>query len=118
MNLSPDIIGADYFRTWRDSDFEAFAQLLAEDVHFIGSMGEVQGRAECVEGIRRLRGLLQDIRVIRQIVDGDDVITWFELDMAGIDPVPVANWSHVENGYITEIRVTFDPRSMLANLSS
>jgi hypothetical protein len=28
-------------------------------------------------------------------------------------PVPTANWSHVENGKITSIRVTFDPRPLL-----
>jgi hypothetical protein len=27
--------------------------------------------------------------------------------------VPVANWSHVEGGKITRIRVTFDPRPFL-----
>lgn len=28
-------------------------------------------------------------------------------------PLPVVNWSHVENDKITKIRVTFDPRPLI-----
>jgi len=28
------------------------------------------------------------------------------------DPVPVANWMHIEDGKITRIRVAFDPRGL------
>jgi hypothetical protein len=44
--------------------------------------------------------------------EGDDVITWFELQTKD-GPLPVANWSHVEGGRITQIRATFDPRPIL-----
>lgn len=115
MPHSSAAIAESYFRTWRDRDFDTFSQLLAGDVHFIGAMGEVSGRDDCVNSIRQLRELLRDIRVIHRFVDGNDVLTWFEFDIDGIDPVPVANWSHIENGVIKEIRVTFDPRSMQAH---
>jgi hypothetical protein len=28
-------------------------------------------------------------------------------------PTPAANWSHIENGKITRIRATFDPREIV-----
>jgi hypothetical protein len=28
-------------------------------------------------------------------------------------PTPTANWSHIENGKITTIRATFDPRQIV-----
>ena len=46
--------------------------------------------------------------------DGSDVLTWFELHAPGADPVPVANWACVEDGKISRVRVTFDPRPLLA----
>jgi len=46
--------------------------------------------------------------------DGSDVLTWFELHAPGADPVPVANWARVEDGKISRVRVTFDPRPLLA----
>ena len=44
---------------------------------------------------------------------GPDVLTWFELRTAKVGPLAVVNWSRVEEGRITRIRVTFDPRPLL-----
>jgi hypothetical protein len=33
--------------------------------------------------------------------------------MCGVEPLPTANWSHVEDGKITSIHATFDPRPMM-----
>ena len=35
------------------------------------------------------------------------------LRTATAGPMAIVNWSHVEDGRITRIRVTFDPRPML-----
>jgi hypothetical protein len=113
MMYSPKVLAETYFQAWRDREFDTFADLLADDVHFMGPMAEVHGREAAVQGIRGLRELLQDIRVIRRFVDGDDVVTWFELVIDGIEPIPVANWSRIREGRIVEIRVTFDPRPLL-----
>jgi hypothetical protein len=40
-------------------------------------------------------------------------MTWFELRTATAGPMAIVNWSHVEDGRTTRIRVTFDPRPML-----
>jgi hypothetical protein len=50
--------------------------------------------------------------VLKRWVDGPDVITWFDLHTHDAPPVPTVNWSHVEDGRITRIRVTFDPRPL------
>jgi hypothetical protein len=42
----------------------------------------------------------------------DDVLTWYDMLTLVADPVPVANWMHVENGKITRIRAAFDPRGI------
>jgi hypothetical protein len=62
-----------------------------------------------------LRGLaenvgLPEVRVIA--CDGDDAVTWFDLQ-TDRGPIPVANWSRVENGRIARVRVAFDPRPIL-----
>jgi hypothetical protein len=51
--------------------------------------------------------------VIHRWVDGPDVLTWFELRTATAGPMAIVNWTHVEDGRITRIRVTFDPRPLL-----
>ena len=62
-------------------------------------------------GIDVYKRLMRDLVLHARVVDGADAITWFDLvtDNASL---PTANWSHVENGLITRIRVTFDPRPL------
>jgi hypothetical protein len=40
------------------------------------------------------------------------VLTWFDLHTSVVPPAPTANWSHLEDGKITAIRVTFDARPL------
>jgi hypothetical protein len=61
-----------------------------------------------------MHAILRDVVVLKRFVDGSDVLTWFELHTAVAPPAPTANWMHVEDGRITAIRVTFDPRALLA----
>jgi hypothetical protein len=61
----------------------------------------------------RAHKIMTDIDVKVMALDGPEVLTWFELHSGGADPVPTVNWSRVENGLITRIRVTFDPRPLL-----
>lgn len=101
-----------YFTAWAAKDFDALYDVLAEDVTFRGPLGEADGADACVRGLRGLaEGVgLPEVHVIAG--DGEEAVTWFDLRTER-GPVPVANWSHVEHGRITRIRVTFDPRPIL-----
>ena len=57
--------------------------------------------------------MTEQVDVVHRWVDGPDVLTWFELRTATAGPIAIVNWSHVEAGRITKVRVTFDPRSLL-----
>jgi hypothetical protein len=56
--------------------------------------------------------IVTDIVVQKRFADEPDFLTWFDLHTSVAPPCPTANWSHVENGKITRIRVTFDPRPL------
>ncbi|QYG95248.1 nuclear transport factor 2 family protein [Iamia sp. SCSIO 61187] len=102
-----------YFRTWRERDFAAFCANLADDVTFRGPMGTAEGADACATGIEGMSQMLEDVAVTKIFVDGDDAVTWFELHTKGGAVLPVANWSHVTDGRVDRIQVTFDPRPML-----
>lgn len=102
-----------YFRTWRERDFAAFRANLAADVTFEGPMATVEGDEACAAGVEGMSQALDDVVVTKVFVDGDDAITWFELQAKGGEVLPVANWSHVTDGKVDRIRVVFDPRPML-----
>lgn len=113
MSETPANIAGRYFEAWRAKDLEAYRALLADDATFAGPLGTAEGADECVEGMRGLARVTTDVVVRKMLGDATDVITWFDLHTASAPPCPVANWTHVEAGRITRIRVTFDPRPLL-----
>lgn len=104
-----------YFDAWRDRDFDRLRTVLAPDVDFVGVMGVAKGIDECVAGLQGMAELIMtDLTLHARVVEGSEAITWFDLHTASTPPIPTANWSHVEDGLITRIRVTFDPRPLFA----
>lgn len=102
-----------YFDAWRARDFDLLRTVLAANVDFVGVMGTATGIDECIAGLRGMsESIMTDLTLHARVVEGPDAVTWFDLHTANTDPIPTANWSHVENGLITRIRVTFDPRPL------
>jgi limonene-1,2-epoxide hydrolase len=108
-----------YLDAWRAHDFDRLRTVLADDVTFRGPLGTAGNAEECLAGLRMMADkIMTDIDVKVMAVDGPDVLTWFELHSEAADPIPTVNWSRVENGLITRIRVTFDPRPLLPPAAS
>jgi hypothetical protein len=105
-------VAATYFRAWKAGDFATFRPVLADDVIFDGPLGHVEGGDACAQALQGMSRIVTDIVVQKRFVDGPDVLTWFDLHTSVAPPCPTANWGHVENGRITRIRVTFDPRPL------
>ncbi len=110
---SPENVAAAYFDAWKSNDIERARPLLHEEVDFVGALGSTAGLDETLAGLGRMFAVTDQVQVVHRWVDGPDVLTWFELRTATASPIAVVNWSHVEAGQITRIRVTFDPRPLL-----
>lgn len=110
---TPEEVAATYFHAWRNGDIDRVRPLLHPDVTFAGAMGATDGAEETLSGLAGIFAMTRQVEVIKRWADGPDVLTWFELRTAGAGPLPVVNWSRVEDGQITRIRVTFDPRPLL-----
>jgi hypothetical protein len=106
-------VAATYFSAWQAGDFATFRSVLGDDVIFDGPLGHVEGGDACAQALQQMSRILTDIAVQKRFVDGPDVLTWFDLHTSVAPPCPTANWSHVENGKITRIRVAFDPRPLI-----
>ena len=105
-------VGAAYFDAWKRGDFDALREILADDVTFDGPLGHASNAQECIDGLQRMSAIVTDIVERKTFVDGPDVLTWFDLHTTVAPPAPTANWQHIEDGRITRIRVTFDPRAL------
>jgi len=116
--LSPDpsTLAATYFRAWKDKDFSALRAVLADNVTFRGPLGTADDAEGCMQGLKGMAQIITDIVIHKTFVDDANVLTWFDLHTSLAPPCPTANWSHVENGQISAIRVTFDARALAAAL--
>ena len=102
-----------YFESWRARDFARLRTVLADDVTFHGVLGVATGADECIAGLRGMaENVMTDIDLQIMVAEGADVLTWFHLHTTSTEPLPTVNWSHIENGRIAQIRVTFDPRPL------
>ncbi len=111
---TPAGVAATYFEAWKSNDVDRVRPLLQEDVEFAGALGSTRGVEETLAGLGRMFAITDAVEVIHRWIDGPDVLTWFELRTATAGPLAIANWSHIEAGRITRIRVTFDPRPLLS----
>jgi limonene-1,2-epoxide hydrolase len=114
MPTDAKTVAKTYFQAWKAEDFETLRSILADEVTFSGPMGTADGADECLRGLQGMAKDMDDIEIHVVVADGSDVITWYDLHMRGVVPLPTANWSHVEDGKITSIHATFDPRPMTA----
>ncbi len=112
MTADPASVGATYFEAWKNGDWATLRRILADDVTFVGPLGTADSAEACIAGLQHMSERVIDIVVRKTFVDGDDVLTWFELHTARTPPLPTVNWRHVEDGKIRWIRVTFDPRPL------
>lgn len=101
-----------YFEAWQARDFERLRSILADDCTFDGPLGQASNASECVAGLKRMSQLMTGVVIHQTFVAGPDVLTWFDLHTTVAGPLPTVNWRHVEDGKITSIRVTFDPRPL------
>ena len=113
MTTTPMDLAETYFAAWQAQDAEALRAVLADDVSFVGPMATLDNAEDAVRGLMGLAAATTRLEVRKRLADGEDVITWFELSTAEAGPLPTVNWSHVEDGRITGIRVAFDPRPLL-----
>ncbi|MGY1691700.1 nuclear transport factor 2 family protein [Geodermatophilus sp. SYSU D01105] len=116
MATDPATLAETYFRAWQEGDADALRAVLADDVTFRGPLGTADGVEACLQGLQGLGRVLTGIAVQRRWVDGDDVVTWFDLQTSVAPAAPTVNWSRVRDGRIAAIRVTFDPRELLSGL--
>ncbi|WP_238013562.1 nuclear transport factor 2 family protein [Dactylosporangium sp. AC04546] len=113
MTATPAAVAAAYFEAWRTRDFARLRTLLDPTVTFDGPLGTADNADSFLHGIEGLSEVMTDIVVLHSWADGPDVATWFELHTRLSEPCQTVNWSHVEDGRITRVLVTFDPRGLI-----
>lgn len=82
-----------------------------------GPLGQIDGTTSYQRSFANIYALTRELVIVKQWIDGPDVITWFELHTHQGDVLPAVNWLHVaDNDTITRVQVAFDPRPILGDM--
>ena len=112
MAHDPANVATAYFDAWKANDFDTIRSLVTDDVRFEGPLATLEGAEDYIKGIQGLSQVISEIVIRKVFVDGQDVLTWYEMHTRVASPVAVANWLHVEGSKITTLRVAFDAREL------
>lgn len=113
MTSTAETVVVRYFDAWQGGDATTLRSLVTDGVTFVGPMGTVDNADDFVMSLQKLREVMTGLTVLHRFVDGDDVLTWYEMQVPEKKPMPVAHWAHFESGKVASLRVTFDPRPLL-----
>jgi hypothetical protein len=111
--------------TWRDAveshDIDALAAVVADDVKLRSPITvriPFEGRERVVELMTDIFALLESIRVVREVREGDLQVLEIESRLAGYDLHMVQLVEHDEAGRVRQVTLFMRPLPGVANLAS
>jgi len=108
---APAEVASAYLTAFYTTDFEAARALLAEDFSFHGPFVQLRGREAFLHSAAGLKPIVRGHRLLRQWADGDEVCSWYDLDLqtpVKAGSVTMSEWHTVRQGKLVSGRVVFD----------
>ena len=93
-----------------DESFQVARRYLDDDLKHVGPFGSRDGGEAYIQEMERLR-LKFDLKKI--FADGKDVCALYDATVSGIT-LFACGWFQVNAGKVSSLRVTFDPRPLVA----
>jgi ketosteroid isomerase-like protein len=106
-------IASKCLEAWSSADFDTARALFADDVTFVGPMGQTEGVDAYIEGVRGLKEIVSGTE--QQLVFGEGENVCIIYDLVTTTPagsIPCAGWYRVRDGKITSVRAFFDARPL------
>jgi hypothetical protein len=93
-----------------DESFQIARRYVSDDMKYVGPFGSRDGAEAYLQEIERLR-LKFDIQ--KSFADDKNVCVLYDITVSGIT-LFACGWFQVNAGRVSSLRVTFDPRPLLA----
>lgn len=120
-HLAPAGTASAYLTAFWAGDFDAARTLLAADFSFSGPFVQVRGRDPFLASAAGLKPIIRGHRLLRQWADGDEVCSWYDVDLetpVKSGSVTMSEWHTVGAGKLASGRVVFDAAAFRAFLPS
>ena len=104
-----------FHRAWTTThDLEAAEQLLSADLETDLPVNTYANKQEFVEAIRGFGGIVSRSTLLSQCASGDEAVLIYDLEMAPLGVLRIAELNRVVDGQITFIRHVHDTATMRA----
>jgi hypothetical protein len=116
---APAEVASTYLTAFCTADFEAARALLAGEFAFCGPFVQVRGREAFLDSAAGLKPIVRGHRLLRQWADGDEVCSWYDLELetpVKSGAVTMSEWHIVREGKLVSGRVVFDAAAFRAFL--
>jgi ketosteroid isomerase-like protein len=114
MGTALDVVNR-FYTASNTRDASQLADLVSDDVTFVGPLMQARGAAEYLAMNERLLRFHQETTMLRQFEDGDQVCSLYELGMrtpsGSLLTFLIADWIEVQQGRVATQRLFFDPRA-------
>ena len=97
----------------READRDAIADLLAEDVAFHSPVADYRGRDEVVNVLATVGGVIDEVSVRRELVQGAETVAFVEGRIGGRAIDGVLDEVRDESGLVAEITLLLRPLDAL-----
>ena len=101
----------EYLQAFYSGNFALARALVSDDFHFKGPFVEAADKEAFFSSAARLATIVKGHRLLRQWEDGDEVSSFFEVNLetpAGKGAVTMSEWHTVRNGKLISGRVILD----------
>ncbi|PZR13255.1 MAG: hypothetical protein DI536_13290 [Archangium gephyra] len=101
-----------YFRAWTTKDFEGATRQLAEQLSVEVPINTYPDRAAFAQALAGFGAMTQKVSLLGEFVDGADAMLLYDMDVASLGTLRIAEHFHVENGRITQLRQVHDTHAL------
>ena len=108
-----------YYAAWV-AEGRGLSDLVTDDVKLQGPLAAWNGKAEFEAGARQMAPAVADIRTIKQVASGNDVMCVYAMDLRtpkGPVSIDVAEWLRTKGGKIAEAKLYYDARELAAAMA-
>ena len=112
MEKNPLAIALDYFGAWTGGNIDSAASLIADDATFDMPINEYPDKRSFVQAVEFTASSTSDVRLLAQFGNEQDALLIYDMRMAPIGELRIAEQFRVRDGKIRMIRHIHDTEKL------
>lgn len=111
---SPKAVARAYFDCWTERRFDEAAALIAETATFETPINAYPRKADFVAALAGFGALVENTRTLAELAEGEAVIQVYDMDVAGLGTLRIAEHFTIRDGAIVALRQVHDTAALRA----